>query len=228
MSSHAVSQARWERIATLSGIGFAVLLGLRTLITPRIPIADGESAVAAFFVAHQSVWLATVFMTGLIVLAGTWFYGGLHAVLTRAGEGRLATVAFGGWVMVGAVALVRHALLAVPALLPLDLATTTLLVVAAAIMLSMVWLAAFVATAAIAVAATRSGALPSWCIAATVAFAMLTLAGGLTLLKVNGYFSPTGDFKTLVVWGYVVWASLVSLAMFAQFGTAASPEVPVA
>lgn len=212
------SQSKWERLSALSGLLFAVLLLIRTLVTPKPPLADGPEAVAAFFSKEQGLWLLTVFITGFVVLAGTWFYGGLRAYLERAGESRLATIMFGSWVMVGSLALLRHGMLAVPAIAPVGFAMTGLLLILASVLLSMVWVAAFGATAALMIAAARSRCFPSWFVALSGIFTVVLLGGVATLLSANGYFSPLGDFKNVVLYAYIVWAALGSILLFMQLG----------
>jgi hypothetical protein len=204
-------------LASLTGIAFALVVAARTLITPTPPLAGGdESAVRSFFVQKQGVWLLAVWMTALVVIFGTWFFGSLRAHLARHGAGRLASVGFGGWLIVGALALARHALIAVPALVPLPLVATASILTVAAIMLGMVWSAAFITVLSTAIAGARAKALPWWFNFLSAVTAIVLAIGTLVMLLPDGYFSRIGNFRWIVLWVYVAWSALASLVLFVR------------
>jgi len=211
-------QMKWERIAALSGLGIAVVLVVRTLITPTPPLSAGEGAVAAFFVDKQSVWLLGVLMTGLVVAFGTWFYSGLREQLARRGEGRLGSVVYGSWIIVATLALVRHGILAVPALVPMHFEITVMLLTLASVLLGMVWFASAVTFLAMCVGGARGKAFPWWFNLGTLGVAVVMVLGGMASGVADGFLARTSNFRWVVLWTYIGWLTVASLVLFVQIG----------
>ncbi len=217
---------KWERIAALTGVAEAALIAVRTLTTPSPAPAFADSTTD-WYAANQGRWMFAVWLTGVIVVAGTWFHGGLRSYLSRQGAARLAGIGFAGWIFVAVIALIRHAILAVPSLTiqpesvfegissftgPLALAT-------AGVMLAMVWFGAFITAVAVAIAGARFKALPWWFNFLTAVEAVILGVGTLQLVFVaGGYFSLSGDFRWVVLWSYVVWTAVGGLVLYSRLG----------
>lgn len=219
-----MGEKKWERLGALTGVVMAVIVAARTLITPTVPIADWIGAAdplssQVWFDEHRSVWLLTVWLTGLIVVAGTWFHGGLRAYLTRQGASRLAGIGYAGWIITATIALVRHTILAVPALSPIPDEATAALFTLGPLLLGMVWFGAFITATAVAIAGARFKALPWWFNFLTAVEAVILGCGTLQLVFVGGgYFSMSGDFRWIVLWSYVAWTAIGGLVLYSRLG----------
>ena len=213
-----MNERAFERWASLSGLVLAVLLTVRTLITPQIPFIYGENGVEIWFRQNHILWVVTVWMTIFIVIAGTWFVGGLRAYLARQGASRLGTIALIGWSMVGTLALARHALLAMPALVGYTLfempGMALFLAQVAGVMLGMVWGAAVIVTIAVGMAGIQSGKLPNWFSWFSLLEGVLLLAGSLATVQVDGFFSSTGPYRYVALWSYILWNAAGSLVLY--------------
>ena len=210
----AMNERTWERWGALSGLVFAVLLVVRTLMTPKIPFTEGPDGVAGWFSDNQRIWTITVWLTGLIILLGTWFIGGLRAYLARQGASRLGTIALTGWAIVAAIALMRHAMLAVPAMYPVGFEITGLLAGMASLMLGMVWFAALITTLAVAMAGLETKKLPSWFTWLSFLESFILLVGTLQLVQADGPFSTSGILRWVVLYSYIAWNAIGSLLLY--------------
>ncbi len=219
-----MGETKWERLASLTGVVMAALLAVRTLITPSphtyLIVEAGPYEMATWFLGHRGVLLLAVWMTGLIVVAGTWFHGGLRAYLSRQGASRLAGIGFAGWILVGTISLVRHAMLSVLVLYALPLDANLSIIVVGQMMLGMVWFGAFITAIAVAIAGARFSALPWWFNFGTAVEAVILGAGTLVVLTggSGGYFSLSGDFRWIVLWSYIAWAAIGGLVLYSRLG----------
>ena len=104
-----MDERRWERWAAASGILFvaATLVGTFLPGTPPKP-DDPISKIQSFFADHRTKELTGLILAGVGILALIWFLGVLRTVLRRGegGAGRLSALAFGGGLVVAAVAIV--------------------------------------------------------------------------------------------------------------------------
>jgi hypothetical protein len=210
-----------ERYASLSGVIVAVLLLIRTLLlSPSIPLGNPD-ALPAFYADKAHILGLQVFLTGIIVIFGTIFFGGLRAYLVRRGADRLANIMFAGWIIQAAIALVRHAMLAVPVLAsPLrDPALIGFLAILAGVMLGFVWCAAFLIAAATSIATSYTRALPSWFGWATALVAIVFLTGSLVVSTSSGFFALSGNFRWVVLYTYIGWTAVASLILFSRLGS---------
>jgi hypothetical protein len=125
-----MSDDRFARYAAASGI-LAVLLVVGSflgLILPNAPDLDAPGTDwAAYFTDHQSRIQVGVTVLGVGLFFFIWFLGSLRTALARAegGEGRLASVAFGGGIVAVATLLIAASAGAVAALRPGDLDPNT-------------------------------------------------------------------------------------------------------
>src|SRR5439155_20394217 len=94
-----MDDARWERWASATGIGFVAALVAAYAIAPRPPkLSDPAITVADYFTHNQSSVLAgTVIAAGVGGVMLLWWLGSLRLFLRRRGSdaGRLSVVALG-------------------------------------------------------------------------------------------------------------------------------------
>lgn len=93
-----------RRLAPLTGIGFAALLVVTFFFTPSsVSVHDSGAQVIAHYKLHHSAVMVGNFCAALGVILFVFFVGSLRSFLRShdGGEG-LATVAFGGAVLLGA------------------------------------------------------------------------------------------------------------------------------
>ncbi|MGH2966835.1 MAG: hypothetical protein ACRDMH_15830 [Solirubrobacterales bacterium] len=125
-----MSDDRFARYGAASGI-LAVLLTAGAFvgfILPNAPDLDAPGTDwATYFTAHQSRIQVGVIVLGVGLFFFIWFLGSLRSALARAegGEGRLASVAFGGGIVAVASLLIAASAGAVAALRPEDLDPNT-------------------------------------------------------------------------------------------------------
>jgi hypothetical protein len=213
----------WERIGLGAGLALALVLAARTLITPTVP--KDPAVWAAFFADKQSVWLWTVWLTGVVVVVGTWFYGSVRAVIARAegGAGRVAMIFFGAWLIQGTLAAARHAIIAIPAMVPgLDAGVVGSLLVIGAAMLGMVWFAFLLQAVAVAMVTMRTKALPAWIGWISWLAAIVAALGTLAIVQTDGLFARAGGFRWVVLWTYIGWIALLSVAALMSSDSVAS------
>jgi hypothetical protein len=125
-----MNEDRFARYGAASGV-LAVLLLVGSfvgLILPNAPDLDAPGiAWAAYFTDHQSRIQVGVIVLGVGLFFFIWFLGTLRSALARAegGEGRLASVAFGGGIVAAVSLLIAGSAGAVAALRPEDLDPNT-------------------------------------------------------------------------------------------------------
>jgi hypothetical protein len=125
-----MKEARIARYGAASGI-LAVLLVVGSflgLILPSAPDLNARGTdLAAYFTDHQSRIQVGVIVLGVGLFFSIWFLGSLRSALATAegGEGRLASVAFGGGIVGIVTLLIAASAGAVAALRPGDLDPNT-------------------------------------------------------------------------------------------------------
>jgi hypothetical protein len=125
-----MSDDRFARYGAASGI-LAVLLTAGAFvgfILPNAPDLDASGTDwATYFTDHQSRIQVGVIVLGVGLFFFIWFLGSLRSALARAegGEGRLASVAFGGGIVAVASLLIAASAGAAAALRPEDLDPNT-------------------------------------------------------------------------------------------------------
>jgi hypothetical protein len=217
-----MEERRLERYASLSGLVVAVLLLIRTLaLSPKPPGHGSLTEFTAFYADKAHILGLQVFITGIVVIFGTVFFGGLRAYLVRRGADRLANIMFAGWIIQAALALIRHSFLAVPVLfVPLrDPGFVEFLGTVAGIMLGFVWMAAFLIAASTSIATSVTNALPKWFGWATAIAAVVFLLGGLVVSATGGFFSLSGNYRWVVLYTYIGWTAVASLVLFDRLGS---------
>jgi hypothetical protein len=190
---------RFARYGAASGI-LAVLLVVGAFlgfILPNAPELDAPGIDwAAYFADHQSRIQVGVIVLGVGLFFFIWFLGSLRSALARAegGEGRLASIAFGGGIVAIASLMVAASAGAVAALRPEDLdPNTTRALNDVGVVVGGPGAAGFTALfAATAIVGYRHGALPAP-IAGLAALAAITqpLAYGVAVTD-SGAFAADG------------------------------------
>ena len=205
----------WQRAGILSGLVLAASLAIRTLITPTVPPPTTATATSfmTFFSDHQSLWLWTVWLTGAVVVLGTWFYGSLRPVLAGIDGGdRAATIFFGAWIIQGSLAAARHATIALPAMTPsMDPSIGYTLLGIASVMLGMVWFTFALQTVTVFVICVRSRGIAMWYVVLSGLATVIAFLGTFSIVQLNGHFSRTAKFRWVVLWTYIGWVAITSL-----------------
>lgn len=78
-------RARWDEVATASGVVFAVLGFVAFLLTGRPEAGASGEEVVTFFAEHETEIKWQAFLFGLAALAFLWFAGRLAGLLRAAG-----------------------------------------------------------------------------------------------------------------------------------------------
>jgi hypothetical protein len=174
------TRGRLERAESLTGIVFLALLISSFLVGGSPPDADASTrTVVAFWREHENGQIASALLAGFAAVFLVWFGGVVRTTLREAegGPGRLATTAFGGFLLIaaGGLALCGFQFTAADTVgdVP-DTVTQTL----SALSQDFYFLldgGVLVAVFATAVATLRHGALPRW-------FGYLSLAVGVIFL----------------------------------------------
>ncbi|MEX1046669.1 MAG: hypothetical protein WD757_04680 [Actinomycetota bacterium] len=205
-------------IAAASGVAFGVVLAARTIIIPSPPpLSEGEEALAAYFADNRTLVLAAGYLTGFIVAFGTWFAAGLRRRLRSGGDGLAGDVAFGSWVVIGAIALVRFAFGSTVAFIPeYDLGVLTFAGTANAIMLSFLWFAYALLVFATAYAAWHSKVFPLWHTFASSLVVIFYLVAASGVMVRTGSLAPNGSVATAGIWVTAAWTGITGLLLLTR------------
>src|ERR1043165_7607356 len=99
-----MDKATWDKLAAAGGLGRVVLFIVAGVLYGSPPGVDEDAqSVANFFSDSRGQILTSVFLQGLGVLAILWFVAALVTAMRDAGEPRLATAAFGAFLLAFAV-----------------------------------------------------------------------------------------------------------------------------
>ena len=205
-----------DRLAATSGFVFLALYIVAMLVVPKPPSLSSSSAkVASYYVQNHRGGLVQTVLLGLAMVAFLWFVGSLAALIRKAGEARLASVAFGGGLaMVGlallgttiTAALFERVALASPAMAGgLHMISVTAFTV--------IGFAAATTAFATAFAVTRTKVLPGW-------YAVLTWIGGVVFLfgggalTYSGFYSPQGTYWWIATVSFLVWSLITTVELF--------------
>lgn len=187
--------SRWERLAPLTGVAFAVLAVVGNLLQGTPPdFVDDPQKIVAFYTDNPNAIALGMNVALISLVFLVWFLGSLRRTLLAAegGDGRLTAVAFGGGLIVTAMLMAGFAFNALGALRADEDGTiapevavvlqdgSSILQGAAA---TMAMVALFAATAIVTI---RFRALPTWLGWASVLLAVVGLIGPIswTLLLV--------------------------------------------
>ncbi len=224
-----MDRARWDTLAAAGGIvGVALFVVAGVLYGSPPGVGEDAQSVADFFTDNRSQVLTAIFVQGLGVLAILWFVAALVTAMRDAGEARLATAAFGSFVLafsMGATAAITRSTLAY------SLADEGSDLVLPLYHLSVVFdvfvniLAAglFIAVAG---ATLRTGLFPRWW-GWISACASLVLIVGATAWARDGFWSPTGGVAWITFIVFLVWMLTTSilLTMKTRESVAGAPSI---
>ena len=215
-----MDDARWEKWASATGIGFVAALVAAYAIAPRPPkLSDPAITVADYFTHNQSSVLAgTVLAAGVGGVMLLWWLGSLRLFLRRRGSdaGRLSAVAFGS----GLVALViLMQIFAIRAALAFGLSGTVdpsvskgLYSVAYTVdALNVFPIGALLVAASIS--ALRSRAFPAWLAWFGLLVGAARWVTGLDVVLKESVLGDEGAIGFVVFLGVMVWIVAASIVM---------------
>jgi len=223
-----MSDTRWERWASGSGVAFVVLFVAGLLLASDLPKAgDSNDAILTWFGDRETElgWQAGLF--GLAAIAFIWFVGTLAAAIRRAESdpaGRLpAIIVIAGATTVGIYTVSQAILVAGSnAAGTIDAATARALYETAttASVLTNFTAIAFVAAASIAV--VRTGLLPRWLAYAGGIFVAISLVDAFgRLIGGNEAFGPGGWYGLVALIAFLVWTLAASTLLAQRVGARA-------
>lgn len=223
-----MDRARWDKLAAAGGILGVVLFVVAGIVYGSPPGVDEDAtSVASFFDDHRDRVLCTVFLQGLGVLAILWFVPALVQTMREAGEQRLATAAFGSFLLafsLGGTAALSRATLAYSVadeggevVVPLYHLSVVVDVFA-----SLLGAGLFVAVGA---AALRTGIFARWWGWLSVLAGLLSVISATAWAR-DGFWSPTGGLSFVGFGVFLVWMLVMSilLTMKLREAPAQAPE----
>lgn len=223
-----MDRARWDKLAAAGGILGVVLFVVAGIVYGSPPGVDEDAtSVASFFDDHRDRVLCTVFLQGLGVLAILWFVAALVQTMREAGEQRLATAAFGSFLLafsLGGTAALSRATLAYSVadeggevVVPLYHLSVVVDVFA-----SLLGAGLFVAVGA---AALRTGIFARWWGWLSVLAGLLSVISATAWAR-DGFWSPTGGLSFVGFGVFLVWMLVMSilLTMKLREAPAQAPE----
>jgi hypothetical protein len=223
-----MDKARWDKLAAAGGIVGVVLFVVAGILYGSTPGVDEDAqSVADFFSDNRGQVLTAIFLQGLGVLAILWFVAALVHTMREEGEGRLATAAFGSFLLafsIGGVAAITRATLAYSVadegsdlILPLY-HLTVVFDVFTGILGAGLFLAVGGAT-------LRTGFLARWWGWLSVAAGLWGLIGATAWAR-DGFWSPTGGVSYINFIVFLVWVLVTSvlLTMRTRQSLASSPS----
>ncbi len=218
--------SRWERYGAGTGIAFAILAVAAVLIVPQSPPAADDSVrqIQAYFTEHRDGLLLAGFITGLGVAFALWFVGSLRGHLTEAdGEtGRLASVAFGGGLVAGGLALVGTAISSAVAFsvaestLPGSQAVMRALFDLSNMTFSLAWFPTAVLVGATGLASSRTGALPMWHSRASGVMSVAFVIAAASTFVERGPLAAGGAYGYVMFLLFVAWVLVTSILLVQQ------------
>jgi hypothetical protein len=197
-----------ERVAPLSGVGFAALTLLGYALWSDLRFLDPPQDIAAEYVDDPGKVLAGSQTIAVAAFLLVWFGSSLHAAIRRVegDDSRLGALAFGGTVAAAGLMLAAAVVNAAVALRADDsnfvdpAVAASLADVATVLLAGAAPVAAAVTTAATGLAALRRGRLfPVW-----LAWISVVLTAGLLILPINWFVSVL----------FLVWAGIVGLLLY--------------
>ena len=223
-----MDKGRWDKLAAAGGIVGVVLFVVAGIVYGSPPgVGDDAASVASFFDDHRDRVLCTVFLQGLGVLAILWFVAALVQTMREAGEARLATAAFGSFLLafsLGGIAALSRATLAYSVadegpdlVLPLYHLSVVVDVFA-----SLLGAGLFVAVAG---ATLRTGLFPRWWGWLSGIAGLLSIIAATAWAR-DGFWSPTGGLSYVGFGVFLVWMLVTSilLTMKLREAPARAPE----
>ena len=200
-----MSRSTLERLAPLTGIVFVALLVISLIVGGDPPDADESTEeVVAFWTEEDSGQIASAIIGAWAAVFLVWFGGSVAAALRRTEieAGRLASIAFGGFLLIALGALsfssFQFAAAETAGDVPAEV-TQTLSVLFSDFFFPLAG-GVFLALFSVGIAALRHGVLPRWLGYAAVVIAIAAL-------------TPAGFFAALAAG---VWVIAVSVVLYSS------------
>jgi hypothetical protein len=223
-----MDKQRWDRLAAAGGIvGVALFVAAGIVYGSPPGVADDAQSVGSFFSDHRDRVLCSVFLQGLGVLAVLWFVAALVQTMRESGEARLATAAFGSFLLafsLGGTAALGRASLAYSladegsdAVLPLYHVSVVVDVFSSLLVAGL-----FVAVGA---ATLRAGIFPRWWGWLSAVAGLISIVAATAWAR-DGFWSPTGGLSYVGFGLFVLWilVSSILLTMRMHGAPARAPE----
>lgn len=219
-----MDKARWDRLAAAGGIVGVVLFVVAIIVSGSPPTVDDDAqTVADFFSDNRSRVLWGVFLQGLGLLAFLWFTAALVTAMREVGEARLATAAFGSFLLAFAIGGVAAMVRATLAFSVADAGTDGVLALYHLAALTDVVSGLLVAGLYVAVGATslRTGLFPRW-------WGWISGLAGLwavinaTAWGRDGFWSPTGSGAMIGFVVFFAWMLVTSILLVRRTDSAAT------
>jgi len=211
-----MSDSRWERLAPLTGVIFFVLIAVTFALSSDTPDVDSSTSdTVSYWSAHDSRLIVASVVGTFAALFLIWFGASLRSALLRAerGEGRLSTLVFAGFIVIGVTGAIGSSLqfaVADSAGDVPDQVTQALSVLSSDFFLPFV-VGSLLVLFATGVCILRFGGLPRWLGWAAIGIGIVSLAG------------PIGFIGFLAL---MVWILVVSITLYLRQDDAAAPAKP--
>ena len=208
-----MDKGMWDRWAPASGILFVVTALVAYGLSGNLPGSDASgSEITSYIGSHHGRMLTASVLIGFGALFFVWFLASLAAILRKAGEPRLASVAYGAGLIGAGIFLWFGAILGTVAF---SLAAAGNDGVTKAIY-DLQWplgVLIMIPTASLAlatsVAGMRAKVLPDWLAWAGMA-AAIAFAVGSTTWSESGFWSPSGVYSMIMFFVFLGWTVVVS------------------
>lgn len=213
----------WLRVGALCAIGAVVALLASAFIVPQPPKVDAPTAkILAYYIDHRRALVFSQWLAGLGAALFLWFVSSLRGAWTRepGSASELSAVAFGGGVVLAAVALMGTALNLTLVYLARNIQNSTDLVRALyagqALTLTLVFFAAAVFLAGGGLLVRRLGA--PWLGAAGIVLAVYDLLAAGAISDFKGVRSPTGPLPFAAFLALLAWILATGVIILTRFG----------
>ena len=220
---------RWtaERLAAASGIAFAVVLLVASLLpgSPKKYNASAASIVSYLHDKHREILIGGV-LSGIALVLFLWFVASFAGTFRDAGQGRLATIVYGAGVATVAIAAISDGTMVALARLSywVDPKTVQGLYGVDSFFYGRLFWTLTALGVATTLAVRRSRVLPEW-------YGWLSAAGSVVFVlgavseKTKGFFSPGGGMEFIAFLVFLAWV-LISSVLLVQKLAAAPTSAP--
>ncbi len=224
-----MDKGMWDRWAPASGILFVVSTLVAYGLAGNIPGSDAStSEITSYIESHHGRMLTAAVLIGFGTLFFVWFLASLAAILRKAGEPRLASVAYGAGLVVAGIfmwfAVIFGALAfsiagagddgITKAIYDLQWPLGVLITIPVASL-----------ALATSVAGMRAKVLPDWLAWVGTAAAIAFAIGSTTWSEGSGFWSPDGGYSMIIFFVFLGWTAVVSGVLVAR---PAEAELPAA
>ena len=210
-----MDKATWDKLAAAGGIAGVVLFVVAGILYGSPPSVDDDAqSVVDFFSDNRGQVLTSIFLQGLGVLAILWFVAALVTAMREVGEARLATAAFGAFLLafaIGGMAAIARATLAYSiadegseVVMPLYHLTLVF-----DVFVNILGAGLFLAVGG---ATIRTGLFPRWWGWLSLAAGLLLIVGGTAWAR-DGFWSPTGAISFICFLVFLVWTLVTSILL---------------